>query len=83
MTLEDLLLKQELRTKVAEAFTHTYNRLTNDKHKAVIMTWHNSGYTMYNKDIALLVGVSQPYVNQIINIFKSNIRKRLEAYING
>lgn len=82
ISAETDILQQELFDKVNEAFNLSYSRLTNDKHKAIIMAWHEAAYDISNKEIARLVGVSQPYVNQVINTFKYSIRKRLEDYIN-
>ncbi len=73
-------LQQELLSKVCEVYELTYSRLTNDKHKAIIKAWHDADYDISNKDIANIVGVSQPYVNQVINTFKHSLRKKLEAY---
>ena len=78
--VESEYMKCELCNKVREVYLITYDKLTNDKHKAIIKAWHDSEYTMMNKEIATIVGVSQPYVNQVINTFKFSLRKRLEAY---
>ena len=72
-------LKQELLCKVCDVYQLSYNRLTNPKHQAIIKAWHDADYDISNKEIAQLVGVSQPYVNQVINTFKYSLRKRLEA----
>lgn len=81
--VEEEIMKQELFSKVCEAYHITYNKLTNEKHKAIISTWHNADYAISNKDIAEIVGVSQPYVNQVINTFKHSLRKKLEVYYYG
>jgi len=78
--VEKYYLQYELHEKVCEVYQLTYSRLTNDKHKAIIKTWHDADYDISNKDIAKVVGVSQPYVNQVINTFKHSLRKKLEAY---
>jgi RNA polymerase sigma factor (sigma-70 family) len=76
----DKLLKEELLDMVSKSYSVSYNELTNVKHKAIINAWHESGYTSTNKEIADLVGVSQPYVNQVISVFKHKMRKRMEGY---
>lgn len=78
--VENDFLHGELLVKVTEVYQITYDRLTNDKHKAIVKAWHDADYDISNKDIANTVGVSQPYVNQVINTFKHSLRKKLEAY---
>ena len=77
--VEKDFMKGELLKKVREVYRLSYSRLTNDKHKAIVKAWHDSEYEMTNKEIAQLVGVSQPYVNQVINTFKFSLRKKLEV----
>lgn len=77
------IIKAEVVSKVCEVYQYVYNRLTNEKHKAIISAWHTSDYTLSNNELAEYAGVSQPYVNQIINTFKYNMRKRLEEFYYG
>ena len=79
----DSILKEELGSIVDSVYSLSYNELANDKHAAIINAWHESDYECTNKEIAILVGVSQPYVNQVINTFKHKVRKRLEEYYHG
>ena len=81
--VEEEFVKQELLQKVCDAYQITYDKLTNEKHKAIISTWHDADYCISNKEIADIVGVSQPYVNQVINTFKHSLRKKLEVYYYG
>lgn len=81
--LEQDYLREELRTKICEAYLQSYNQLTNAKHKLIVTAWHDSDFEISNKEIAIRVGVSQPYVNQVINTFKFSIRKKLEVYYNA
>ncbi len=74
------ILNSELHNIVQRAYALSFNELTNDKQKAIVDIWHKSGYEMYNKDIAKRVGCSQPYVNQVINVFKFRLKKKLEGY---
>jgi RNA polymerase sigma factor (sigma-70 family) len=76
----DSVLQDELYETVSKAYLKSYNELTNVKHKAIVHAWHESGYKRTNQEIADLVGVSQPYVNQVISIFKFKVRKRMEEY---
>lgn len=79
-SVEQDYLQAELCAKVRTAYDEAYNCLTNEKHKAIVLLWHESDYTITNKEVARQVGVSQPYVNQVINTFKASLRKRLEDY---
>ena len=79
--IEEEYIKKEICEATKKAYYSTYNRLTNKRHKMIINLWHKSDYTMSNKEIATLVGVSQPYVNQVINTFKYKLRKKLEVYL--
>ena len=73
-------MKKELHRIVREEFQKQYDTLTNEKHKVIISLWHNSEYEASMVSIAKQAGVSQPYVSQVINSFKFNLRKRLEEY---
>lgn len=74
------IMRHELFGKINEAYRLSYNELTNDTRKAIIKAWHDSDYKMFNIDIAISINVSQSYVNQVINIFKFKVRKKLEGY---
>lgn len=76
--IEHEYVYQELCDKVKEVYLITYNKLVNAKHRAIISAWHDADYDISNKEIASIVGVSQPYVNQVINTFKHSLRKKLE-----
>ena len=76
-------LTEELHVMTRRAFAHAYSRLSNAKHKAIIDVWREADFDISNKEVAIKVGVSQPYVNQVLNTFKYNMKKRLEAYYNG
>ena len=77
------VIRDELVSTVREAYFYAYNRLTNTRQRAIVEAWHNSDYTMLNKDLAILTNCSQPYVNQVINTFKFKLRQRLERYYHG
>lgn len=72
----------ELICRVQQAYNDVYNKLAPGKQRDIISVWHGSGYEMSNKEVARLIGVSQPYVNQVINTFKNKIKKKLEDYHN-
>lgn len=78
--VEQGYMKKELHRLVREEFQKQYDILTNEKHKSIISLWRDSEYEASMVSIAKQVGVSQPYVSQVINSFKFNLRKRLEEH---
>ena len=78
--VEQDFMKNELHRIVREEFQKQYDTLTNEKHKVIISLWHDSEYEASMVSIAKQAGVSQPYVSQVINSFKFNLKKRLEEY---
>lgn len=76
--VEQDFMKKELHRIVREEFQAQYDMLTNEKHKAILALWRESDYEASMMSIAKQVGVSQPYVSQVINSFKFKLRKRLE-----
>ena len=78
--VEQDFMKKELRRIVREEFQKQYDILTNEKHKSIISLWRDSEYEASMVSIAKQVGVSQPYVSQVINSFKFSLRKRLEEH---
>lgn len=78
--VEQEYMKKELHRLVREEFQKQYDMLTNEKHKSIISLWRDSEYEASMVSIAKQVGVSQPYVSQVINSFKFNLRKRLEEH---
>ena len=78
--VEQDFTKKELYRIVREEFQKQYDTLTNKKHQAIISLWRDSEYEASMVSIAKQVGVSQPYVSQVINSFKFNLRKKLEEH---
>ena len=78
--VEQDFMKNELHRIVREEFQKQYDTLTNEKHKVIVSLWHDSEYEASMVSIAKQAGVSQPYVSQVINSFKFNLKKRLEEY---
>lgn len=78
--VEQDFMRKELHRIVREEFQKQYDMLTNEKHKVIITLWHNSDFEASMVSIAKQAGVSQPYVSQVINNFKFNLRKKLEEY---
>lgn len=77
------LLQKELCSKVNKAYEEVFNSLSNKTHIAIVAEWHKADYDISNKAIADIVGVSQPYVNQILSMVKNIIKKKLEEYYYG
>ena len=78
--VEQDFMKKELHRIVREEFQKQYDALTNKKHQVIISLWRDSEYEATMVSIAKQAGVSQPYVSQVINSFKFNLRKKLEEY---
>lgn len=76
--LEKDYIDKEMRQITIEAFEEMYNKLTNEKHKAILRIWRESEFIAPTTDIAKQVNVSQSYVSQIINNFKFSLKKKLE-----
>lgn len=78
--VEQDVMKKELHRIVREEFQKQYDALTNKKHQVIISLWRDSEYEASMVSIAKQAGVSQPYVSQVINSFKFNLRKKLEEH---
>lgn len=79
-SVEDNYIRNERCLLVRKAVQEQYDKLTNEKHKAILLLWCKSGYSMSSVAIAKEIGVSQSYVSQVINSFKSKLKRRLEEY---
>lgn len=77
-TIEEAYIKKEVGRYAIEAFDKLYDKLANEKHKAILKAWKDSEFTAQTREIGKQVGVSQSYASQIINNFKYNLRKELE-----
>lgn len=78
--IEANVLKQELCKAVREEFQRLYDNLTNEKHRVILGIWRDSDFEASMVTIAKEAGVSQPYVSQVINSFKHNMKERMEEY---
>lgn len=78
--VEKDFMREELFKIVRQEFQAQYDMLTNEKHKLILALWRDSEYEASMVAIAKEAGVSQPYVSQVINSFKFNLRKRLEEH---
>lgn len=79
-SVEDSFVQNELSEMVKHEIQQLYDELTNAKHKAIVKEWITHEYDVSMSHIAKVVGVSQPYVSQIINSFKHKLKKRMEDY---
>lgn len=77
-SIEEALIRREKNRLVREVFNKMYDKLTNEKHKAILAAWRDSEFIAQTKDIAVIVGVSQSYVSYVINNFKHSLKKELE-----
>jgi RNA polymerase sigma factor (sigma-70 family) len=78
-SVEQELVAKDRSQLVQQVLKEVYQNLTNDKHKKLVVYWIQSGYTASTVLLAKQAGVSQSYACQVIQRFKSNIKKRLEA----
>ena len=77
-SIEKDYLQDELHACVRAEVQNLYDSLTNEKHRVILAMWRDSEFTASTVTIAKEVSVSQPYVSQVINGFKSKLKKRLE-----
>lgn len=76
-TAETVVMKDITNKRVREVYTAQFNKLCGKK-KAIIKVWETSGFTCTNKVIAAATHVSQPYVNQVVAMFKQMLRENLK-----
>lgn len=76
--VEGTYIRKEVGRYAMEVFDKMYDKLTNERHKAILAVWKVSEFTAQTKEIAKQVGVSQSYVSQVINNFKYTLKKELE-----
>lgn len=81
-SVEDTYLNAELKQKIHEAAEFIAAGIRSDNQLAIFTVWRESGYLLAEKEVARIVGVSQPYVSQILSTMRAKLRKRLESYYN-
>lgn len=79
-SVEDEYVRKETCKVVQQVVQELYDNLANEKHKVILAKWRESGYVATTKSLASEVGVSQPYVSQVINNLKFKLRQRLEEH---
>ena len=79
-TTESRYIRDEKCEAVRQIVQDLYDSLTNEKHRMLLDKWRDSDYSATTKSLAAEVGVSQPYVSQIINSFKHKLKQRLEEH---
>lgn len=80
--LEDDYNKKELYKEMYQLI-HTYIAgIKNDKQKRIVVTWLNTFGECSISTVAKLCKVSQSYASQVLQIFKSSIKKQLEGFMN-
>jgi len=82
VSTEDCCIKEELCATALRTFDELLNKLTNEKHKKIIIAWQESDYSGSTVELAINVGVSQPYVSQVLTRFKSDMKTKLKEYYN-
>lgn len=76
-TTEEIVVKDTLHNITREVFNDEVSMLTGKK-KAIVDIWGQSDFEATNNEIAKQVGVSQPYVNQVIAAFKQRMCLKLK-----
>lgn len=77
-SIEEDYIQQERLMAVNELSDDVFNVLSN-KHKEIVKRWINSDYSATTIEIAKEVGCSQSYSSQAINIYKGQLKKKLEG----
>lgn len=81
--LIDDYCKNELHEYTRQCFAEELQRLSSKKQIAIISSWQKSEFMATTTTLANEAGVSQSYVSQTLNNFKSKMRMRLEKYYNA
>ena len=53
--------------------------MRNPTHKKILRLWMESDFTLQQTEIAEQLGISQSYVSQAINMFRKNLKSKLEV----
>lgn len=75
---EQEYIQQDLYAAVRLEVQNLYDELSNSKHKAILAAWRRHDYKVPMRVIAAEVGVSQPYVSQVLNSIKAKLHEKLE-----
>lgn len=81
--IEDDYNKKELYKEMYSLIHKYINSMKNNKQKNIVITWINTFGECSITTVAKLCKVSQSYASQVLQIFKSSIKKQLEGFING
>jgi RNA polymerase sigma factor (sigma-70 family) len=80
-SIEDIMLRAELRGEIYKALKNVYHELNEGTVKKVFVMWYKSDFKILQRDMAAALGVSQPSVNRALGIIKYKIRQELEDYL--
>ncbi len=80
-TIDDVLLRNEMREDIYNAIMRVYNNLTTENAKRIFIMWYRSDFTATQRDIAEALNVSQPTVCRNLSIFKYKLKQELEDYL--
>lgn len=79
VSVEDDIVMQETIKMLLQCFDIAYNKLRSEKQKCIITTWRENDFDDSHTNIASECGVSQSYVTQTLAMFKTSIKKLMEA----
>ena len=78
-SVEDDYIHKSVCKAAMSLFDEYLCKVTNEKHIQILTIWKESEFTATTVTIASRVGTSQSYVSQVINNFKSKLKKKLEV----
>lgn len=78
-TIEDPRSREDNSKTIISAVYDIIDNHKNDKTKCILYEWVKSDFTATNREIAMRLGVSQPYVSNVINEFRARLRKKLRG----
>ena len=76
-------IDKDLCAQAMKCFDETYDKLTNEKHKAIVGLWREYEFDIQTKEIAKQLDISQSYVSQVLNMFRGTMKKKLESVYYG
>lgn len=79
ITTEDEVLNALSYNELVDIIDQAVKSISNTKQRSIIAMYVNSDYTLSSKELASIIGVSQSYASQVLNIFKGDLRKRMEV----
>lgn len=80
-TAEEAIIRIELQSRLAAALDKVREEQTSDLRVEIFDIWRESNFTIHQKEIAKLVGVSQATVSIALGNFRYKLKQELEDYV--